>query len=53
MSENPKAILIAGESGAGKSACLRNLRGHEGVLYINCEGGQTAALQEQVQAGDD
>lgn len=40
MSENPKSILVAGESGAGKSACLRNLRGGEGVLYINCEGGK-------------
>lgn len=40
MSESPKAILIAGESGAGKSACLRNMRGQEGVLYINCEGGK-------------
>jgi len=40
MSESPKSILIAGESGAGKSACLRNLRGGEGVLYINCEGGK-------------
>jgi len=40
MSENPKSILIAGESGAGKSSCLRNLRGGEGVLYINCEGGK-------------
>lgn len=40
MSEDPKSILIAGESGSGKSACLRNLRGQEGVLYINCEGGK-------------
>jgi len=40
MSENPKSILVAGESGAGKSACLRNIRGQEGVLYINCEGGK-------------
>lgn len=40
MSENPKSILVAGESGAGKSACLRNLRNSEGVLYINCEGGK-------------
>ncbi|MCA1800343.1 MAG: ATP-binding protein [Actinobacteria bacterium] len=40
MSENPKSILVAGESGSGKSACLRNLRGQEGVLYINAEGGK-------------
>lgn len=40
MTENIKSILIAGESGSGKSASLRNLRGQEGVLYINCEGGK-------------
>lgn len=40
MSEDPKSILIAGESGTGKSASLRNMRGQEGVLYINCEGGK-------------
>lgn len=40
MSESPKSILISGESGTGKSASLRNIRGQEGVLYINCEGGK-------------
>lgn len=40
MSEDPKSVLICGESGTGKSASLRNLRGQEGVLYINCEGGK-------------
>jgi len=40
MSESPKSVLISGESGVGKSASLRNMRGHEGVLYINCEGGK-------------
>jgi hypothetical protein len=40
MSEEPKSILLAGESGAGKTASLRNMRGQEGVLYINCEGGK-------------
>jgi hypothetical protein len=40
MSEDPKSVLIAGESGTGKSASLRNIRGQEGVLYINCEGGK-------------
>lgn len=38
--EHPKAILISGESGHGKSFSLMNLRGQEGVLYINCEGGK-------------
>lgn len=40
MSENPKGLLIAGESGVGKSFSLMNFRGQEGVLYLNCEGGK-------------
>ena len=40
MSENPKSTLIAGESGSGKSWSLQNLRGEEGVCYLNCEGGK-------------
>lgn len=40
MSEHPKSLLIAGESGAGKSTSLMNMRGQEGVLYLNCEGGK-------------
>ena len=38
--ENPKSLLIAGESGAGKSFSLMNFKGPEGVLYLNCEGGK-------------
>lgn len=38
--EHPKSLLIAGESGAGKSMSLANIRGQEGVLYLNCEGGK-------------
>lgn len=38
--ESPKSLLIAGESGAGKSFSLMNMRGQEGVLYLNCEGGK-------------
>lgn len=40
---NDNLILIGGESGAGKSACLMNLRNHEGVLYLNCEAGELFA----------
>jgi hypothetical protein len=39
-SEHPKSLMIAGESGAGKSMSLINMRGQEGVLYLNCEGGK-------------
>jgi predicted ATP-dependent serine protease len=38
--EHPKSLLIAGESGAGKSMSLMNFRGQEGVLYLNCESGK-------------
>lgn len=34
---NDKMILIGGQSGAGKSASLRNLKNPERVLYINAE----------------
>lgn len=37
---NDNLVLIGGESGAGKSATLRNLRDQEGVLYLNCESGK-------------
>ena len=40
MSENPNSVLICGESGAGKSFSLMNLKEQRGVLYINCEGGK-------------
>lgn len=35
---NDNLILVSGESATGKSACLRNLRNPERVMYLNCEG---------------
>lgn len=40
MSDAPKAILISGDTGVGKSSTLRNMRGSEGILYLNCDGGK-------------
>lgn len=37
---NDNLVLIGGVSGAGKSACLRNLKNEEGVLYLNAESGK-------------
>lgn len=37
---NDYMVLIGGESGAGKSASLMNLKDQEGVLYLNCEAGK-------------
>lgn len=38
--ENPKSILICGESGHGKSSSLLNLAQRKDVLYLNCENGK-------------
>ena len=38
--EKPKSLLISGESGVGKSSSLMNMRGQEGVLYLNCDSGK-------------
>lgn len=37
---NDHLVLISGESGTGKSMCLRNLKNPEGVMYLNCEAGK-------------
>ena len=37
---NDNLVLIGGESGSGKSASLRNIQDHSGVLYLNCESGK-------------
>ena len=37
---NDQLVLIAGESGTGKSASLMGLRNQERVLYLNCEAGK-------------
>lgn len=47
---NDNLILIGGESGAGKSACLMNLRNHEGVLYLNCEAGKKLPFRNKFQS---
>jgi len=40
MTENPNSVLLCGESGAGKSFSLMNMRDQQGIVYINCEGGK-------------
>lgn len=37
---NDQLLLISGESASGKSACLRNLKNQEKVMYLNCESGK-------------
>lgn len=40
MSDNPKSVLICGESGHGKSASLMGIADRDDVLYLNCENGK-------------
>lgn len=42
MSSNKRLFVIYGESGAGKTASLRDIENPEGVIYINCESGKEA-----------
>ena len=35
--ENDHLVLITGKSATGKSASLKDLKGAEGVMYLNCE----------------
>lgn len=44
---NDQLVLIAGESGTGKSASLRNLREPEKVMYLNCESGKRLPFRNQ------
>ena len=37
---NDQLVLIAGESGTGKSASLMNFPNQEKVMYLNCEAGK-------------
>lgn len=37
---NDQLILVAGYSGDGKSASLRNIRNQENWVYLNCEAGK-------------
>lgn len=37
---NPHSLLICGESGAGKSMSLYEMRDRTDVLYFNCDGGK-------------
>ena len=37
---NDQLVLIAGESGTGKSASLMNLPNQDKVMYLNCEAGK-------------
>lgn len=46
---NDNLILVVGESSAGKSASLRNLRNPEGVIFLNCEAGKKLPFRSKFQ----
>lgn len=47
---NDQLVLISGESGSGKSACLRNLRNQEKVMYLNCEAGKRLPFKNKFKS---
>lgn len=46
---NDQLILIAGFSGEGKSASLRNIRNQENWMYLNCEAGKRLPFPNKFQ----
>lgn len=49
-SQNDQLVLIAGESGTGKSACLMNLPNPERVMYLNCEAGKRLPFRSKFKS---
>ena len=47
---NDNLILIGGESAAGKSASLRNIRNQENWLYLNTEAGKKLPFKNKFQS---
>jgi hypothetical protein len=46
---NDQLVLIGGESGAGKSASLRNLKKQDRWMYLNCEAGKRLPFRNDFQ----
>jgi hypothetical protein len=46
---NDQLILVAGFSGEGKSASLRNILNQEKWMYLNCEAGKRLPFKNQFQ----
>ncbi|MGQ0565566.1 MAG: AAA family ATPase [Gemmobacter sp.] len=50
ISTNDHLVLIAGESGTGKSASLMNLPNQEKVMYLNCEAGKKLPFRNRFKS---
>ncbi len=46
---NDDLVLVCGKSASGKSMCLRGLKNHEGVMYLNCESGKRLPFKANFQ----
>lgn len=46
---NDNLILVVGESSAGKSASLQNIKDPEGLIYLNCESGKKLPFNAKFQ----
>jgi hypothetical protein len=47
---NDNFVLVSGKSATGKSACLRNMKMPEGVMYLNCENGKKLPFQHKFKS---
>jgi hypothetical protein len=47
--QNDHLVLISGESATGKTASLKDLKNHEGVMYLNCESGKRVSFKSKFQ----
>ena len=48
---NPRCVMIAGESISGKTASLKYLKNHPGVMFLNCEAGKDTPFKNKFQEG--
>lgn len=51
IEQNDQLILVAGYSGEGKSASLRNIRNQENWMYLNCEAGKRLPFKNKFRDG--
>lgn len=50
MSTKFRSILVSAPSGAGKSWSLKDIRGQEGVLYLNSDGGKPLPFKNKFKS---
>lgn len=48
---NRRLVLISGKSTTGKTASLKDLKDHDGVMYLNCESGKETPFKNDFREG--